>query len=125
MAGKNFKNVDKYWGIWYSVLYGMQEIRWINFNMGCFEIYLPRIYQIRVLRLTLTWDVLKFEGLNLKKLTVTSINFNMGCFEIGRFLQRICKYAGINFNMGCFEINARTNPLHTRNRLTLTWDVLK
>ena len=38
VAGKNFKNVDKYWGIWYSVLYGMQEIRWINFNMGCFEI---------------------------------------------------------------------------------------
>lgn len=28
VAGKNFKNVDKYWGIWYSVLYGMLEIRW-------------------------------------------------------------------------------------------------
>ena len=37
MAGENFKNVDKYWGIWYSVLYGMQEMCWINFNMGCFE----------------------------------------------------------------------------------------
>ena len=39
MAGENFKNVDKYWGIWYSVLYGMQEMCWINFNMGCFEIH--------------------------------------------------------------------------------------
>ena len=38
VAGENFKNVDKYWGIWYSVLYGMQEMCWINFNMGCFEI---------------------------------------------------------------------------------------
>ena len=60
MAGKNFKNVDKYWGIWYSVLYGMQEIRWINFNMGCFEIYLPLLQ-------------ISFSPL---------INFNMGCFEI-------------------------------------------
>ena len=60
MAGKNFKNVDKYWGIWYSVLYGMQEIRWINFNMGCFEIL----------------------GHTPVTVWVSSINFNMGCFEI-------------------------------------------
>ena len=60
MAGKNFKNVDKYWGIWYSVLYGMQEIRWINFNMGCFEI--PKQF--------------------LKSEACVKINFNMGCFEI-------------------------------------------
>ena len=60
MAGKNFKNVDKYWGIWYSVLYGMQEIRWINFNMGCFE--------IRVACIAIPSE--------------PWINFNMGCFEI-------------------------------------------
>ena len=60
MAGENFKNVDKYWGIWYSVLYGMQEIRWINFNMGCFEIGISMI----------------------KAGKTTVINFNMGCFEI-------------------------------------------
>ena len=60
MAGKNFKNVDKYWGIWYSVLYGMLEIRWINFNMGCFEIK---------------------EEMN-KVTEALAINFNMGCFEI-------------------------------------------
>ena len=59
MAGKNFKNVDKYWGIWYSVLYGMQEIRWINFNMGCIETSQTAFpLNVRV-RLTLTWDVLK------------------------------------------------------------------
>ena len=60
MAGKNFKNVDKYWGIWYSVLYGMQEIRWINFNMGCFEI---------TQHLT-------------RPAVAVLINFNMGCFEM-------------------------------------------
>ena len=61
MAGKNFKNVDKYWGIWYSVLYGMQEIRWINFNMGCFEMMEKESgVQAVALGLTLTWDVLKY-----------------------------------------------------------------
>ena len=60
MAGENFKNVDKYWGIWYSVLYGMQEMCWINFNMGCFEIIVPPI----------------------KSHMPVPINFNMGCFEI-------------------------------------------
>lgn len=62
MAGENFKNVDKYWGIWYSVLYGMQEIRWINFNMGCFEI------------------VLLMQSQN----QYPKINFNMGCFEMNK-----------------------------------------
>ena len=62
MAGENFKNVDKYWGIWYSVLYGMQEIRWINFNMGCFEI---------------RDDKSELPG-------ATLINFNMGCFEMNK-----------------------------------------
>ena len=60
MAGENFKNVDKYWGIWYSVLYGMQEMCWINFNMGCFEI--------------------DKDGFHITIAGV--INFNMGCFEI-------------------------------------------
>ena len=60
MAGKNFKNVDKYWGIWYSVLYGMREMRWINFNMGCIEIRL------------------NIESRN----DMYTINFNMGCIEM-------------------------------------------
>ena len=38
----------------------MQEMRWINFNMGCFEI-------------TFSEDIL---------LSAVLINFNMGCFEI-------------------------------------------
>ena len=59
VAGKNFKNLDKYWEIWYSVLYGMQEIRWINFNMGCIETDEPT--QIKV--------------------KPNMINFNMGCIE--------------------------------------------
>ena len=82
MAGKNFKNVDKYWGIWYSVLYGMQEIRWINFNMGCFEIQEP------------------FEA----KGRMFAINFNMGCFEISIRQAKAIEQNKINFNMGCFEI---------------------
>ena len=59
VAGKNFKNLDKYWEIWYSVLYGMQEIRWINFNMGCIETAVDKDKFIEAYRLTLTWDVLK------------------------------------------------------------------
>ena len=59
VAGKNFKNLDKYWEIWYSVLYGMQEIRWINFNMGCIETEISVI------------------GFHL----FSGINFNMGCIE--------------------------------------------
>ena len=66
MAGENFKNVDKYWGIWYSVLYGMQEMCWINFNMGCFEM------------------LINFNSAEL----VDMINFNMGCFEIWFLMQR-------------------------------------
>ena len=67
MAGENFKNVDKYWGIWYSVLYGMQEMCWINFNMGCFEIVMV-----------------------IPSITGIMINFNMGCFEIYFYLLRFC-----------------------------------
>ena len=83
MAGKNFKNVDKYWGIWYSVLYGMLEIvgltlTWdvlkplelllsansnrINFNMGCIETKIAMPALKNILRLTLTWDVLKLSN---------------------------------------------------------------
>ena len=82
MAGENFKNVDKYWGIWYSVLYGMQEMCWINFNMGCFEITV---------------------GARVKR-SDSGINFNMGCFEISFRLRTDTATSKINFNMGCFEI---------------------
>ena len=61
VAGKNFKNLDKYWEIWYSVLYGMQEIRWINFNMGCIETAVRKPQEA------------------IKEV----INFNMGCIETG------------------------------------------
>ena len=82
MAGENFKNVDKYWGIWYSVLYGMQEMCWINFNMGCFEIF---------------YSDNGHSG-------DCKINFNMGCFEI-RYRLLLCSWIRlINFNMGCFEM---------------------
>ena len=82
MAGENFKNVDKYWGIWYSVLYGMQEMCWINFNMGCFEI------------IQTDWGVCY----------LCLINFNMGCFEMLINFNSAELVDMINFNMGCFEI---------------------
>ena len=82
MAGENFKNVDKYWGIWYSVLYGMQEMCWINFNMGCFE-------------MCVFCDIVHFPLL---------INFNMGCFEMLINFNSAELVDMINFNMGCFEI---------------------
>ena len=102
MAGKNFKIVDKYWGIWSSVLYGMQEIRWINFNMGCIETRNYSVLSAELLqinfnmgcietkrtveacitfqRLTLTWDVLK-PRIIFPIYTTIRINFNMGCIE--------------------------------------------
>ena len=70
MAGENFKNVDKYWGIWYSVLYGMQEIRWINFNMGCIET----------------------RGRTGLYIATRMINFNMGCIETDMALDNSFAY---------------------------------
>ena len=102
MAGKNFKNVDKYWGIWYSVLYGMQEIRWINFNMGCIETQLDNVRDNATQGLTLTWDVLKL------------------CREGDKY-----ETYRINFNMGCIETAAGTLTARKQPGLTLTWDVLK
>ena len=54
------------------------------------------------MRLTLTWDVLKYKSVAEKHSGVT-INFNMGCFEMKRTKLTIVLY----------------------DRLTLTWDVLK
>ena len=59
----------------------MQEIRWINFNMGCFEILAVFYVLVVLCRLTLTWDVLKFFGIPTI-IDGIPINFNMGCFEI-------------------------------------------
>ena len=102
MAGKNFKNVDKYWGIWYSVLYGMLEIRWINFNMGCFEIltaFCPKLN--------------------------TAINFNMGCFEIKDVKSRILVADGLTLTWDVLKCACSTVGSTSVCRLTLTWDVLK
>ena len=60
----------------------MQEMRWINFNMGCIEIY-------------------NLCGGGSKKYW---INFNMGCIEMFVRHGSITERVGINFNMGCIEI---------------------
>ena len=52
----------------------------INFNMGCIETKCFAVLHCIVLRLTLTWDVLKPETMGGVK-TDYKINFNMGCIE--------------------------------------------
>ena len=63
----------------------MQEMCWINFNMGCFEI--GKQYKCTISR--------------------RKINFNMGCFEIVWVKEDVVEDNRINFNMGCFEIAER------------------
>ena len=60
----------------------MQEMCWINFNMGCFEILFGYSFSV----------------------TSAVINFNMGCFEIALSPRNSKSITRINFNMGCFEI---------------------
>ncbi len=74
--------------------------------------------------LTLTWDVLKRMCSTIGSASMW-INFNMGCIETT--FRVIMKYflLLINFNMGCIETIAYTTIPDMRERLTLTWDVLK
>ena len=92
------------WDVLKCVLYiYCPSVFWINFNMGCIEIFLvlSRIY------------------------TAVQINFNMGCIEISEVLHFPCFVLLINFNMGCIEIEQLFRQTYNRIRLTLTWDVLK
>ena len=74
----------------------------ININMRCIEINLGRPLTARNTRLTLTWDVLKFNS----------------CIPSKR-------YGMININMRCIEIKLVLTFTNVNYRLTLTWDVLK
>ena len=69
----------------------------INFNMGCIETKSIEPQKYYILRLTLTWDVLKLVR------------------------QFICVSAKeINFNMRCIETDVHASILHFLYRLTLT-----
>ena len=89
-----------------GIVYCMQEIRWINFNMGCIETFLDMMlfcvfhkinFNMGCIetrqnggttatkpRLTLTWDVLKRVRV-LPPFLIYWINFNMGCIETCNF----------------------------------------
>ena len=49
----------------------------------------------------------------------------MGCIETQKVTPIALMTHQINFNMGCIETRSSTSHGHFRNRLTLTWDVLK
>ena len=83
-------------------MYCMQEIRWINFNMGCIETFLDMMlfcvfhkinFNMGCIetrqnggttatkpRLTLTWDVLKLVR-QFICVSAKEINFNMRCIK--------------------------------------------
>ena len=96
----------------------------ININMRCIEMLKKAKANLMQLRLTLTWDVLKYEK--------CFVNMFYGCWltltwDVLKWIfQCPCKILHwININMRCIEI------LHSRSGwihyiwLTLTWDVLK
>ena len=84
--------------------------------MGCIEIVATEPYHSSQYRLTLTWDVLKWQKQCVQQVEQPQINFNMGCIEIfEQYEIRLCKVQ-INFNMGCIEI------IHIRKRRNLRSD---
>ena len=92
--------------------------------MRCIEISLCILQLTQLLRLTLTWDVLKLQ------IPVTICGFTFWLTLTWDVLKwRICNYFRlpykININMRCIEIDDSYNFCGMRSRLTLTWDVLK
>ena len=71
--------------------------------MRCIEIYITSASDFSFIRLTLTWDVLKFAVICNSSDNRIWININMRCIEMHR--------------MRVLYLNDM--------RLTLTWDVLK
>ena len=87
-----------------------QHLPWaINFNMGCIETKIAMPALKNILRLTLTWDVLKLR-INLRFYAFRLINFNMVCIETYGVMLFYDVVSQINFNMRCIKSHER--PKH-------------
>ena len=97
-----------------------------NLNMRCIEISLPR-WRVSLLlhSRTLTWDVLKYFGIELKRKFGKMSNLNMRCIEMRLYWAINSLSLLSNLNMRCIEIDACGMGGHCSVGRTLTWDVLK
>ena len=91
----------------------------INFNMGCIETKSIEPQKYYILRLTLTWDVLKHVLVGVDYLAELRLTLTWDVLKLVR--QFICVSAKeINFNMRCIETDVHASILHFLYRLTLT-----
>ena len=110
-----------YWNIWtYNISAAALAI---NINMRCIEIEQYLLQKMEHKGLTLTWDVLKYNKLQFRRV-FKRININMRCIEIFP-LNHKQKRNVININMRCIEMQRKLRYPLWDLRLTLTWDVLK
>ena len=113
-----------YWNFWRLALAFC--CCWININMRCIEIGMLIWCVLLLVRLTLTWDVLKSDrkpvriahgkGININMrcieilarlilpLNIFLININMRCIEMTAIMHLMRRMPGININMRCIEI---------------------
>ena len=91
----------------------------INFNMGCIETKSIEPQKYYILRLTLTWDVLRHVLVGVDYLAELRLTLTWDVLKLVR--QFICVSAKeINFNMRCIETDVHASILHFLYRLTLT-----
>ena len=87
--------------------------------MGCIETEFRSRSRQWLLRLTLTWDVLKHVLVGVDYLAELRLTLTWDVLKLVR--QFICVSAKeINFNMRCIETDVHASILHFLYRLTLT-----
>ena len=76
-------------------------------------------------RLTLTWDVLKYERLGNDVKVHYTININMRCIEIRSYGKKKVQSYGLTLTWDVLKYAIETLLSTLLIWLTLTWDVLK
>ena len=77
------------------------------------------------MRLTLTWDVLKWDLLNCSRSALARLTLTWDVLKWYENRIKHCCLLRININMRCIEILISLISINKTTRLTLTWDVLK
>ena len=92
--------------------------------MRCIEMLLLYILLLQMLRLTLTWDVLKYFSVADTEIGAMRLTLTWDVLKF-EFLNTVHISRRININMRCIEIIKTAEREFDRTWLTLTWDVLK
>ena len=92
--------------------------------MRCIEMQRKLRYPLWDLRLTLTWDVLKYI-FSISVLWLYGININMRCIEMKTGAPTIGYPYGLTLTWDVLKYIYYRSLSRKSLRLTLTWDVLK